>query len=142
MKTIHKLEKSQEYLELNNVDELIYPLQKLEYLDWKEIEECIQTWNETERNILTDAVLEINDNKKSNYDSSIIFGITFINSNNSNAEIMMTKLDFLDNGMHKKIDLLDKIYLKINNIEKENLNKNIDFESKYNLLHKLYADAY
>jgi hypothetical protein len=62
-KIITSIEDSQDYLELGEVDLLVYPLKKLSHENWEHLMIQIKDWTEKQRMILTNAIIEIDDNK-------------------------------------------------------------------------------
>lgn len=141
LKIINNLENDQEYLEGGNFSEIIYPLQKLDYEDWENLQNQIMTMTSLQHMILVDGILEIGDNKVSNYDTSKIFAQVLVLSEQIDTEVLIQYLDFLDNRIPKQIELVNQIFEKIKWLENQNKNYEIDFDSKYRLIDKLYVDA-
>lgn len=140
-KIITLLEKNQEYLQLGNVDHLIYPLQKFEYENWEHLIIQIKDWTDQQRIILTNALLEIGDNKRSNYDTSKIVALSFIMADRKNAEVLMNHLDFLNNCIPKDIELINRIFEKIKWLENNHSSPFLNVEKAYNLINQLYIDG-
>lgn len=140
-KTIEALEGSQEYLQLGDVNQLIYPLQKLNDEEWETLNSLIHDWTDSERIVLVNAILEIGDNKQSHYDSSEIIAASFIIAERKNAEILIEKLEFLNNGTPKDVEMINQVFEKIKWIESNSPHHSIDFEKKYNLVNQLYMDG-
>ncbi|MCW3161713.1 hypothetical protein [Chryseobacterium oryctis] len=140
-KIIESLEQEQEYLELGLINDLIYPLQKLKYEDWENLNNQLDEWSDLQRTILVDGILEIKDNKSSNYDTGIIFAKSFLLSEQRNSEILIQYLEFLDNGISKKTELIDDIYLKTKWLESQNNSYDINFVEKFKIIYNLYSNA-
>ena len=141
-KIIKSLEQKQEYLELGIIDDLIYPLQKLEYDDWENLNNQLDEWNDLQRMILVDGILEIKDNKSSNYDTAKIFAKSFLLSEHGNSEVLIQYFEFLDNGISKKIELIDEVYQKTKWLESQNNNYEINFGEKFKIIYNLYSNAF
>ena len=142
LKLVENHEKDHEYLELGFVShELIYILQKLRNEEWEKLYNSLYEMNCLQRMILVDAIFEINDNKASDFDTSLIFAQTFLLSEFIDSEVLIEKMCFLDNGNPKEIKLIDEINNKTKWLEKQKLNYRINFEEKYELLYKLYNNA-
>lgn len=140
-KIIISLEDNQEYLQIGNVDSLIYPLQKLDHENWEHLNIQIKNWTDQQRIILTNALVEIGDNKRSNYDTSKIFALSLILAEQKNTEILLEHLIFLNNGIPKDIDLINQVFEKIKWLENNQPNSFLDFKKIYNLINQLYIDG-
>lgn len=140
-KIITSLEDDQEYLQLGNVNPLIYQLQKIDYENWEQFIIKIKGWTDQQRIILTSALVEIGDNKKSNYDTSKILALSFILAEKNNAKVLMNNLEFLNNGIPKDIELINQIFEKIKLIENKQIYPLFNFEKAYNLINQLYIDG-
>lgn len=141
IKIILDLQNDIEYLELGNVHALIYPLQKLTNEEWEELCNQIDQWNGLQRMILITSILEIKDNKASNFDTSIILAKAFILSELRDSEVLIEDLEFLDNDIPKDIDLVNQIFDKIKWLERKSKYYEIHFEEKHKLINKLYINV-
>lgn len=141
-KQIKVVAKSQEYLELGTIDHMniLYPLQKLEFEEWERVNEIVQNCTQNELQLIADALIEIKNNKNSNYDTSAIYGLIFTISNDEVAECLLENFSFLDNNIPKKIELLDKLQNLIKKLEGKTRIDH-DFTSDYALIYKLYNIA-
>lgn len=140
-KIIEKFETAHEYLEFGYINDLIYPLQKLNDKDWEALKNEMYDWTNLQRKILADAVLEIGNNTMSNFDTAEIYAEIFILSDQLQAEYLLCHFSFLDNDIPKNIETIHKTELRLQELELMRLNINIDFKEKYNLINKLYANV-
>ncbi|HCN48575.1 MAG TPA: hypothetical protein DIT10_05700 [Chryseobacterium sp.] len=140
-KIITSIEDSQDYLELGEVDLLVYPLQKLSHENWEHLMIQIKDWTEKQRMILTNAIIEIDDNKKSDYDTAKIFALSLILAEQKNAEVLMEHLDFLNNGIPKDIELINQLFDKIKWLENNQQNLFLNFEKAHSLINQLYING-
>ncbi|TXK72107.1 hypothetical protein [Mesonia sp. HuA40] len=139
---IRLIAKSREFLELRYINhlELIYPLQNLEYVEWEKLNTIIPNLTQDELQVVADSIMEINDNKKSNYDTTSIYAHIFTVSEDLVAEYMLENFDFIDNDMPKRIELIDEIANRLKNLEGKTM-VHTDFSSQYILINKLYDKA-
>lgn len=140
-KIITSIEDSQDYLELGEVDLLVYPLQKLSHENWEHLIIQIKDWTEKQRMILTNAIIEIDDNKKSDYDTAKIFALSLILAEQKNAEVLMEHLDFLNNGIPKDIEIINQLFDKIKWLENNQQNLFLNFEKAHSLINQLYING-
>ncbi len=137
---IKKIAKTQEYLELGYTDNLIYLLQKLEFEEWEKLFEIVPSLNQNEQQVITDSIIEIRNNKKSNYDTGLIYAFVFTVSDDLLAECMLENFEFIDNGIPKKVELIDKLLNRLRKLEGRTKNDR-NFSNEYSLIDKLYNNA-
>ncbi|WBL23831.1 hypothetical protein [Zunongwangia sp. HRR-M8] len=139
---IREIAKSKEFLELRYINhlKLIYPLQNLKYTEWEKLNRIIPDLTQNEMQVIADSIMEIKNNKKSNFDTTTIYAQIFTLSDDLIAEYMLENFDFIDNDLPKRIELIDGLANRLKMLEGKT-KAHTEFTKQYALINKLYDKA-